>query len=87
MHARRKEWTVADALELISSAELSPAEVKELVQIAHSITERELDRRVRQVKASRDGASLPEVMILRDLMGPAEYRLPCRCEVMFRQKD
>jgi hypothetical protein len=68
---RKPDFTVVDALELLQSAELTPDEAKTLVRIAENIADKEFERRLDMLKASRDGRAIPRDMLANQLVGPA----------------
>jgi len=92
MHAKLKKpkWSVAEALDALSTlveAELTPAELKTLARFTQDLADREFERRLTALKATRDGSALPKDVLAHQLIGQAQYRTPCQCQWLLNQND
>jgi hypothetical protein len=76
---RKHELTAAELIESLRGVHVAGGDLRALVQLTGQFVAEDLDRRVAALKASRDGAGIPEGVIRNDLV-----RNQCHCAAALR---
>ena len=81
MHARRKdEYTAQRLIDALRRLHMTPEDLKSLIQLTHDFIGEDLERRVNELKQSRDGRDLPIDMLRQEIT----RRDPCMCRAALR---
>jgi hypothetical protein len=76
---RKHEYTAAELIDSLRGLHMTPEDLRALIALTQDAIEEDVTRRIGVIKASRDGAGLPEQMIRRDIC-----RHECACRYSMR---
>jgi hypothetical protein len=85
MHAKRRdEWTAAELIEALGRLHFTPADLKALIDLTLSVIDETLDRKLAELKAGRDGASLPIQSLRQEII---KNWCPCQAALRHCEKE
>jgi hypothetical protein len=73
---RKHELTAQEALDHLETLHLAPADLRRLIELTQAFISDDLQRMVKEQKASAAGRDLPEQMLTFDLR---KHGCPCLC--------